>query len=49
MEAKTITFGETAIDKLVQWLKSTGEPQDLDTVIKRYLDILRKLVLEEQQ
>jgi hypothetical protein len=49
MEAKTITFGETALDELVQWLKSTGQPQDLEVVVKAYLEILRNLVLEEQQ
>ncbi len=46
MDAKTIIYGETALDELVQWLRSTGEPQDIDTVVERYLDILRNLVLE---
>jgi hypothetical protein len=47
MDAKTIIYGETALDKLVQWLKSTGEPQDLEIVVQHYLEILRDLVLEE--
>lgn len=49
MDAKSIIYGETAIDKLVQWLKSTGEPQDIEFVVEVYLEILRQLVLEEQQ
>lgn len=48
MDAKTIIYGETALDKLVQWLHATGEPQDLEVVVQRYLEILRELVLEEQ-
>lgn len=49
MEAKNIIYGETAIETLVQWLKSAGEPQELEVVVKKYLEILRELVLEEQQ
>jgi hypothetical protein len=49
MDAKTIIYGETAIDELVQWLRSTGEPQDLEVVVQQYLEILRKLVLEDQE
>lgn len=48
MDAKMIIYGETALDKLVQWLRATGEPQDLGVVVERYLEILRELVLEEQ-
>lgn len=29
MDAKMITFGETAIDKLLQWLRSSGDPRIL--------------------
>lgn len=49
MDAKSIIYGETAIDRLVQWLRSTGEPQDLEAIVERYLEILRELVLEESQ
>ncbi len=49
MDAKTIIYGETAIDELVQWLRSTGEPQDIEVVVQHYLEILRKLVLEDQE
>lgn len=46
MDAKTVVYGETAVDKLMQWLKSTSEPQELEVVVEQYLEILRKLVLE---
>ncbi len=48
MDARSIIYGETALDKLVQWLRATGEPQDLEVVVQRYLEILRELVVEEQ-
>lgn len=48
MDAKTITFGETATDRLVQWLRATGQPQDIAAVVQRYLEILRELVLEDE-
>lgn len=46
MDAKLIVYGETSIDKLMQWLKSMSEPQELDVVLEQYLEILRKLVME---
>jgi hypothetical protein len=48
MDAKHIIYGETAVDELVQWLRSIGEPQDIEQVIQRYLEILRAKVLEEE-
>jgi hypothetical protein len=49
MDAKNIIYGETAHDRLVQWLRATGEPQDIEQVVRRYLEILRELVVEERQ
>lgn len=49
MDSKMIVYGETALDKLTQWLRATGEPQDIEQVIRRYLEILRELLLEEEQ
>jgi hypothetical protein len=48
MDAKNIIYGETALDTLIQWLRATGEPQDIEHLLERYLDILRTLVLEEK-
>ena len=49
MDTKTISFGETALDKLLQWLRSTGEPKDIDEVLERYLEILKGMVTEDQE
>ncbi|MCG8350222.1 MAG: hypothetical protein MI924_20850 [Chloroflexales bacterium] len=49
MDAKLIIYGETALDKLVQWLRASGEPQDIGIVMEQYLQILRELVLEENE
>lgn len=49
MDARFIVFGETAIEELVQWLRSTGEPQDIEAVIIHYLEILQARVLEDQE
>ncbi len=46
MDTKAIIYGETGISELVQWLKSTGEPKDLETIVRKYLEILRELVQE---
>lgn len=47
MDAKMITFGETSLDKLVQWLRSSGEPKDIEVLLRHYLELLSKLVMEE--
>jgi hypothetical protein len=49
MDAKMITFGETSIDKLVQWLRSSGEPKDIEVLLRYYLELLSKLVMEESE
>lgn len=49
MDAKTtITYGETAIDMLLQWLRSQERPVDVETLTRRYVEILRALVTEEK-
>lgn len=49
MDAKMITFGETAIDKLLQWLRSSGEPKTIDELLRQYLELLSRLVLEDSE
>jgi hypothetical protein len=49
MDAKNVIFGETAIDKLVQLLRAEGKPRDIAWLAEKYLDILRDLVLAEEQ
>ena len=49
MDAKMITFGETSLDKLRQWLRSSGEPKDIKDVLQQYLLIISKSVAEENE
>jgi hypothetical protein len=47
MESR-IVFGETGVNDLLQWLRSSGEPQDIQRVLEQYLRILRAMVVEEE-
>lgn len=49
MDAKLINFGETAVDRLLQWLRSTGEPKDIKEIVQQYLEILSKSVMEDAE
>ena len=49
MDAKTIIYGETAVDRLTQELRASGQPLDLASLTQRYLEILRELVLNDEQ
>lgn len=49
MDAKLIVFGETSLDRLLQWLRSTGEPKDIKEIVQQYLEILSKSVMEEAE
>lgn len=49
MDAKLIIFGETSLDRLLQWLRSTGEPKDIKDLVQQYLEILSKSVMEEAE
>ena len=49
MDGKNIIYGETAMDKLAQQVRATVQPQDLQSLTERYLEILRELVLAGEQ
>ena len=49
MDGKNVIFGETGLDKLVQLLRASGQPQDIAKLLERYLEILRDLVVGEEQ
>lgn len=49
MDAKSIIYGETGLDRLVQLLRASGQPQDMAKLTERYLEILRELVLTDEQ
>jgi hypothetical protein len=44
MDAKNVIFGETGLEKLVQMLRASGQPQDIAKLVERYLEILREIV-----
>lgn len=49
MDAKVIIFGETSLDKLLQWLRAGGEPKDLRELLQAYLEMLSKSVTEDNE
>ncbi|MFO7168512.1 MAG: hypothetical protein DIU80_010870 [Chloroflexota bacterium] len=49
MDGKNVIYGETAMDRLVQVLRASGQPQDIAWLTERYLELLRELVLAEEQ
>jgi hypothetical protein len=49
MDAKNVIYGETGIDRLVQLLRASGQPQDIARLTERYLELLRELVQAEEQ
>ncbi len=49
MDAKNVIFGETGLERLVQMLRASGQPQDIAKLVERYLEILRDLVVMEEQ
>ena len=48
MDARNIRIGETALPDLIQWLRHTGQPQTLESLTERYIEILRNLVHAEE-
>ncbi len=49
MDAKSVIYGETGLDKLVQQLRAGGHPVDIATLTERYLEILREQVLSDER
>lgn len=49
MDAKAIIYGDTALERLVQLLRASGQPQDMTKLTERYLEILREMVLSDEQ
>jgi hypothetical protein len=42
----TIVYGETAIDQLLQWLRTQNRPVTLEALTRRYIEILKSLTTE---
>ncbi len=49
IDARTIRVGETGLERLIQWLRATNQPQTLEAITAKYIEILRSLVLEEEE
>jgi hypothetical protein len=49
MDAKNVIYGETGLEKLVQLLRASGQPQDIAKLVERYLELLRDMVLAEEK
>lgn len=49
MDGKNIIYGETALEKLVQLVRASGQPQQITWLTERYLELLRELVLVEER
>jgi hypothetical protein len=49
MDGKNVIYGETGMERLAQLLRASGQPQDIAWLTERYLEILRELVLAEEQ
>jgi hypothetical protein len=49
MDGKNVTYGETGVERLAQLLRTSGQPQDIAWLTERYIEILRELVLSEEQ
>lgn len=49
IDARTIRVGETGLERLIQWLRASNKPQTMDAITRKYVEILRSLVLEEDQ
>lgn len=45
MDARQIKYGETAITQLEQEVRASGRPYDIVQLTRRYVEILRELVL----
>ncbi|GAC1354753.1 MAG: hypothetical protein NVS4B8_09220 [Herpetosiphon sp.] len=48
MDPRNIRIGESGLDRLIQWLKQSGQPQTLETLTEQYLRILKSLVGAEE-
>lgn len=49
MDGKNVIYSETAMDKLAQVLRNSGQPQDITWLTERYIEILRELVIAKEE
>ena len=42
MAAKEITISMRDMERLVDWMRRTGKPQTVESLVRRYIEMLRE-------
>ena len=42
MAAKELTISMRDMERLIDWMRRTGKPQTIDSLVRRYLEMLRE-------
>lgn len=42
MAVKEITISMRDMERLIDWMRRTGKPQTIETLVRRYLELLRE-------
>ncbi|HET9493359.1 MAG TPA: hypothetical protein VFR15_03935 [Chloroflexia bacterium] len=42
MAAKDISISMRDMERLIDWMRRTGRPQTIDSLVRRYLEMLRE-------
>ena len=42
MAAKEITISMRDMERLIDWMRRTGKPQTVESLVRRYLELLRE-------
>ena len=48
MDVRNMRFGETALEQLIQWIRQTNTPQTLETITRRYVELLKSNVRTQE-
>jgi hypothetical protein len=42
LAAKELTISMRDMERLIDWMRRTGKPQTIDSLVRRYLEMLRE-------
>ncbi|MGA7733176.1 MAG: hypothetical protein WCD37_18100 [Chloroflexia bacterium] len=42
MPAKELTISMRDMERLIDWMRRTGKPQTIESLVRRYLEMLRE-------
>jgi hypothetical protein len=48
MDVRNMRYGETALEQLIQWIRQTNTPQTLETITRRYVELLKSNVRTQE-